>query len=162
MTAGEGPPTELLTWSIPAMRVDGGTLVMEWAAKRVAMNLEVQPSLTVTLPAADSRAYVGTYDFRYREPDWGDTTKVIVFRVLYEDETLKAEWEPADDYMGRFALIRVAPHWFVPGLYDAQGQIYEVLRPEMVVQFNIVDGRAVSIELRGEDDGLVATGSRRR
>jgi hypothetical protein len=64
--------------------------------------------------------------------------------------------------MGRFALIRVAPDWFVPGLYDANGKIYEVLRPGMVVLFSVREGRAESLEVRGEDDGLVAAATRKR
>jgi hypothetical protein len=93
---GTGPTTEVLTWSMPDIRVDGGTLAMQWSTKRVEMNVDVRPSLTITLPEADARRYVGRYDFRYRDAGWGDTTRVIGFDVLYEDGTLKAEWEPAD------------------------------------------------------------------
>lgn len=153
-----GPLTEVLTWSMPELRASGGTLAMDWGTTHVPMKLDVEPSLRVTMDAADAQPYLGRYEYSEKQ---GARTKVSTFIVLYDKGTLKGEWEPEDKYMGRFALIRIAPDWFVPGLYDKNGEIYEVLRPDMVMEFTRVDGKAVSLVVRNEDDGVDATAKRK-
>jgi len=157
---GTGPFTEVLTWSFPDVNAGGGTLAMQWGTTRVAFDLAVRPSLTVELPEADARAYVG----RYASVDFDSTgkeTRRNTTVVLYENGTLKAEFEPADRYMGRFALIRVGPDYFTPGLYDERGKIYEVLRPDMMVKFKRDGARVVGFEVRGEGDELWSTATRK-
>ncbi len=156
------PFAEVLTWSFPDVRASGGTLAMQWGTTRVAMKVDVEPSLPLTLPRADAEPYLG--EFLSSEVDSAGTRRgtPVVFRVLYENGTLKAEYDPKDSYMGRFALIRVAPDLFTPGLYDDRGQIYEVLRPEMMITFTRADGRVTGFEVRDDEDRLWATGARRR
>lgn len=156
--AEEGAFTEVLTWSVPDIRASGGTLAFAWGTTRVAMHLEIEPSLRVMLPESEANPYLGRYEYVEKR---GAETKTSTFTVLYENGTLKGEWDPADDYMKRFALIRIAPDWFVPGLYDTNGEIYEVLRPEMVLEFTRVNGRAMSIVVRNENDGVDATATRK-
>ncbi len=150
---------DVLTWSMPEMTVSGGTLAMQWGTTRAVMQLGVTPSLEVTMPEAEARPFVGRYDYLGRSGS--DSGKVSTFIVLYENKTLKARWEPQDDYMQTFALIRVAPDIFVPGLYDRAGQIYEVLRPDMVFSFKRVGTTPTTFEVRDETDLLQATGKRR-
>jgi hypothetical protein len=157
---GTAPFAEVLTWSFPDVRASGGTLAMQWGTTRVAMSLEVEPSLQVALPAADAEAYVGEYAFTEVDSA-GAKGKTSGFRVLYEKGTLKGEFVPNDAYMGRFALIRVAPDLFAPGLYDEKGQIYEVLRPDMMFTFARVGGRPATFEVRDDSDKLWATGARK-
>ena len=124
------------------------------------MDVEVEPSLQITLAESDAKPYLGRYDYVERDST-GKETKRSTFIVDYEDGTLKGAWEPADPYMKHFALIRIAPDWFVPGIYDKNGVVYEVLRPEMVIAFTRANGRAMSIEMRDEDDKLFATATRK-
>jgi hypothetical protein len=154
------PFAEVLTWSFPEVRATGGTLAMQWGTTRVAMKLDVEPSLTVAMPAADAEPYLGDYTMTAVDSTGakGRTTGV---RVLYEKGTLKGEFVPKDPYMGRFALIRVAPDLFTVGLYDEKGEIYEVLRPEMMLTFTRADGRATTFEARDDQDKLFATGTRK-
>jgi hypothetical protein len=63
--------------------------------------------------------------------------------------------------MGTFAMIKVAPDWFVPGLFDETGRIYEVMRPEMTFQFTNANGRAESFEIRNGRDMVFAKGTRK-
>ena len=122
------PFTEVLTWSMPELRINGGTLVLEWERTRVAVDVEVEPSLVMTLPAAEAADYIG--EFAFTEMDsTGKPGKVGTFTISHENETLKGRWTPEDPYFKKCALIRIGPDWFVPGLYDKNGQIYEVLKP---------------------------------
>ena len=154
------PFTEVLTWSMPDLRINGGTLAMQWERARVAMDIEVEPSLVMTLPAADAADYLGQFD--YTELDSaGNATKVSTFTITHEDGTLKGRWTPEDPYLKKCALIRIGPDWFVPGVYDQHGQIYEVLKPDLVLEFARENGRVVGFVARDMEDVVAAKGKRR-
>lgn len=155
----QAPFEEVLSWTMPALTATGGTLAMHWGTTLVTMTLGVQPSLRMTMSAADAAPYLGRYDYTKRiDPDSGKTTTLI---VTYEDSTLKGQWEPNDPYFKKFALIRIAPNWFAPGVYDANGQIYEVYKPEMTFEFAVTNQKAVTLEVRLEDDTIEAVGKRK-
>lgn len=154
------PFTDVLTWSMPELRNNGGTLVMQWERTRIAMNVEVEPSLVMTFPAAEATPYLGQYTFTEQDSS-GKAGKVSVFTITHEDGTLKGQWTPDDPYMKKFALVRIAPEWFAPGVYDEKGQIYEVIKPDVVAEFKRANGRVVSFVLRFEDDTLWGTGIRK-
>ncbi len=155
----EAPFVDVLTWSMPELTVSGGTLVMQWGTTRATLKVGVIPSLDSTLPEAEAQLYVGRYEYREAKPTSG--TGVSTFIVTYENKTLKARWDPNDDYMQTFALIRVGPEIFTPGLYDKDGTIYEVLRPDMMFTFRRVAGQPTTFTVRLDDDALEATGTRK-
>ena len=154
------PFTDVLTWSMPSIRVNGGTLAFEWERVRVPIEVDVQPSLVMTMAAGEAVPYLGTY--MYVEQDsTGKAGKTMVLTITHENGTLKGQWQPNDPYFGKFALIRIAPDWFVPGVYDKTGQIYEVYRQEAVFEFTRVNGRPESLAVRDEDDRITATATRK-
>ncbi|MGZ8412008.1 MAG: DUF2911 domain-containing protein [Gemmatirosa sp.] len=158
--AETGPFTEVLTWSFPDVGTSGGTLAFQWATTRVAMPVGVEPSLRVTMPEAEAAPYLGRY--AYTEMDTlGKPARTIELVVLYEDGTLKGEFAPADAYMKRFALIRTAPDWFFPGLYDKDGKIYEIMRPDMSFEFTRANGKPEALEVRYGGEYLAARGKRK-
>jgi hypothetical protein len=152
--------TEVLTWSFPAVRANGGSLAMQWGTTRVAIDVAVEPSLRVELAESEAAPYLGRYEYRESQPSGPPKRSELV--VTYDKGVLQAEWDPADEYLKRFALIRVAPDWFAPGVYDDKGEIYEVLRPDMTIEFTKVGGRATSFEMRGGDDKVWGSGKRKR
>ncbi len=155
------PFTEVLTWSMPEIRMDGGTLAFQWERVRIPLKVTVQPSLVMTLPAADAGDYIGEY--RFAELDSaGKESKVSAFSITHENGTLKGRWTPDDPYMKKFALIRISPDWFVPGIYDEQGTIYEVLKPDVVVEFKREKGKIASFVIRDMEDNVWGTGTPKR
>ncbi len=156
----EAPYMDVLTWSMPELSAGGGMLTMQWGTTRASLKVGVTPSLEVTMPEAEARPYVGRYEYRAAKPAPG-APAVSVLIVTYENRTLKARWEPNDDYFQTFALIRVGPDIFAPGIYDKDGVVYEVLRPDMMFTFRRVAGRPVTFEVRLDDDALEATGTRK-
>jgi hypothetical protein len=120
----------------------------------------VQPSLVTTLPATDAAAYLGHYSFS--EKDAAGKEKITDFTITHEDGTLKGRWTPDDPYMKKFALIRVGSDMFVPGVYDETGKIYEVLKPDFMVEFKRENGRISSFTIRDMDDQLWGTGTIKR
>jgi DUF2911 family protein len=153
------PFTDVLTWSMPALRSSGATLAMQWERVRIPLELDVEPSLVSTLGAADAAPYVGSYTWTDVGKD-GKDGKVYKFFVTHENGTLKGRWDPEDDYMKKFALIRIAPDWFVPGIYDEKGEIYEVLKPELVLEFAQANGKATGVTMRNNEDRVYGRATR--
>lgn len=143
--------TETLTWSFPAYDASSATFEFRWADRRVAMQIAVPPSLRVELAAADAAPYLGRY--AYEEPVPNAPAKKSTFVVFHDAGVMKARWEPNDQYMQTFALIRIGADTFAPGLYE-NGRIYEVLRPDMIFTFSRTNGRVASLEVRYDDDSL--------
>ncbi|MEP6835676.1 MAG: DUF2911 domain-containing protein [Gemmatimonas sp.] len=160
VTVTTAPFTDVLTWSMPELHIDGGTLEFRWERARVALTLDVTPSLVMTFPATEATALLGAYT--YTDIDKGKpvgTPKTLT--ITHEDNTLKGRFDPDDPYFKKFALIRIAPDWFAPGVYDKTGKIYEVLRPDETWEFTRTAGKIVSFVVRGEDDEIFARGVRK-
>jgi hypothetical protein len=156
---GQAPFMDVLTWSVPELTISGGTIAMQWGTTQATMQLAVQPTLKFTLAEDEARPYLGAWEYLERGP--GNTTKSRILTLSHEDGTLKGRFDPNVEWMGTFAMIRVAPDVFVPGLYDRHGQIYDVLRPDIVFTFTRVGGRPETFEERYEDDTLGGTGKRK-
>lgn len=157
--AQPAPFTDVLTWSMPEIRMDGGVLAMQWERVRVPLDIAVQPSLVTTLPAADAAQYVGQYSFS--EKDSTGKEKLSQFTVTHEDGTLKGRWTPDDPYMKKFALVRIGADTFAPGVYDEKGVLYEILKPDLVVEFKRENGKVRSFTIRDMEDELWGTGTRK-
>ena len=155
----QAPFVEVLTWSMPALSATGGTLAMQWGTTLVPIAVAVEPSLRMTMSRSDAAPYLGSYT--YSEHAGPDRGKNKTLTVSYEDSTLKGQWTPNDEYFNKFALIRIAPAWFAPGVYDDHGQIYEVYKPEISFEFKVVSGKAMSLEVRSEIDELQGEGKRK-
>jgi len=155
----QAPFAEILTWSMPALSATGGTLAMHWGTTLVPIAVAVEPSLRMTMSPSDAAPYLGSYT--YTERTGPDSGKTKMLTVTYEDSTLKGRYTPEDDYWRKFALIRIAPNWFAPGVYDDKGQIYEVYKPELTLEFKVTGGKAVSLEMRNEADEVEAAGQRK-
>jgi hypothetical protein len=149
--ARKAPFVEVLTWAVPDIRVNGGTLVMNW---------DRTPTLTTTMPLADAQQYLGRWDFSEVDTT-GKVTSTSPWVLDYENGTLKGRVGLWNNYLKHFAMIRVGPDTFVPAVYDKDGAIYEVLRPDATIEFTRVNGRPMTYEWRGEDDKVFARGVRR-
>lgn len=158
--AHAAPFTDVLTWSMPTIRMDGGTLAMDWERVRVPMNITVEPSLVTTLPTSDAAAYIGQYVFS--EKDSAGKEKISAFTITHENNTLKGRWTPDDPYMQKFALVRIGDDTFAPGVYDENGVLYEILKPDLVVEFKRENGRVTSFAIRDMADELWGTGTRKK
>ena len=154
------PFTDVLTWSMPELRMDGGTLEMRWERVRVPLDVTVQTSMVTTFPANEAAQYVGEYKF-VEADSTGKDGKVSSFTISYEDSTLKGRWTPDDPYMKKFAIIRVAPDSFVPGVYDETGKIYEILKPDIIMEIKRTSGKVTGFTLRDMEDNLWGTGARK-
>lgn len=155
---------EILTWSFPAVTARGGSMAMHWDRTRITMDFSVTPTLSELFPERDAPRYVGRY---LMSPPPGVTVSpdsVSYFIVSYDRGGLKMRFEPNDTYIQTAALMQVAPDIFTIGLYMAaevyaDGEIYEVLRPDFMVTFSETDG-VMTLEARGPADELYFTARR--
>ena len=154
----DAPYLDVLTWSMPELRANGGTLAMQWGRTRVDMNVDVEPSYSSTMPKSDADSYVGRWE--YVEIDSGKAGPTRQFTIDYENSTLKGRWQYEDPYFKHFAMVRIAPDWFAPGVYDDKGSIYEVYKPEMVMEFTRANGRANAFQVRDDQDRIIMKGHR--
>jgi hypothetical protein len=152
----QAPFEEALTWTISDLEVSSATLGMHWGPTRVAMKLEVTPTLRMETPAAEAAAYLGRYDWVWKGPD---STKKVQLVVTWENGWMMGDFEPKDDYFDHFALIRVKDGWYTLGLFE-KGRIYEVVS-EWVISFDRNAMGKLTFELRQDTDELLATGSKR-
>ena len=157
--ARSAPFTDVLTWSMPEIRMDGGTLAMQWERVRVPLSITVQPSLVTTMPATDAAEYVGEYVFS--EKDSTGKEKISAFTVSHEGGVLKGRWTPDEPYMKKFALVRIGEDTFAPGVYDENGALYEILKPDLVVEFKRENRKVRSFTIRDIEDQLWGTGTRK-
>jgi len=156
----DAPYLDVLTWSMPELRSNGGTLTMQWGKTRVDMNLDVTPSYALTMPQADANPYIGVWE--YSEIDSAKVGPAERFVIDYENQTLKGRWHSDSSYFKHFAMVKIAPDWFAPGVYDERGQVYEVYKPELVMEFTRENGRATSFLARDDQDKIVMRGKRIR
>ncbi len=149
---------EALTFSFPSVTSRGGTIAMQWARMRVTMPFQVTPSLSEKLPEAEARPFVGTYAL----DSAGKSTGSMI--VTYTNGGLKARFDPADNYFKNFALMKTGKNIFTIGLYEAAevyagGEIYEVLKPDMMFTFSVVKG-VLTFECRDDSDVLLFSGKK--
>ena len=90
--------------------------------------------------------------------DMPDSAKSLLLIVAYQDSMLTMRFEPKDPYYEGAALIRIKDDWFIPGILE-KGQLLDALM-DMVLEFKVADGKAVSFDVRGDADELWARGKR--
>jgi len=157
VTPAAAPFTEALTWSFSGIRRNAVVLAMDWGRVRVPLEIEVTPSLKLTYPADQSGPYLGTYSFAWTGGP--EASKPIKLFVTHENGYLMGRWDPAPfPEWDRFYLISVGADQFVPGFLD-KGALYDVERG-MVFTFSHLGGRAAAFEVRADDTGVIASGTR--
>lgn len=163
VTPEPAPTTTVLTWSFPEIRVNGGTMAMQWGAVRVPFRIDVTPSYNVLITAAKAGPYLGRYDFEWTQKEPGDTIPMTL-TISYRDTVLMGEWAPELwPGAGSVILIPVKDDWFVPAFLQ-KGEIYDVEK-SMSMEFARRRGGqklAASFEVRGTGDSLWAKGKRKQ
>lgn len=155
---------EALTWSFPTVTARGGSIAMHWDRTRVTMDFTVEPTLSELFPEPEAGRYLGRYLLAPPPGIEAPADSVFHLEVLYERGGLKMRFDPPDSYIQTAALMRVATDIFTVGLYMAaevyaDGEIYEVMRPDFMLTFSEVDG-VMTLEARGADDELFFTAKR--
>ncbi len=171
VTPGAGAFSEVLTWSFPAVRLTGTTLVMHWGTVKVPLDIEVEPSYRMTVSTREVRPLEGAYQFEWSrpepqpgdsthsEPEAGDSATTFTFTVALRGDSLMGRWDPEPwPGAGEVILIPIRANWFITGFFEA-GELYEVVK-DFVFEFDVHQGHARGFDVRGEKDKVIATGKR--
>lgn len=152
----EGPHTEMLTWSFPAVAGDAATLRMKWGTTALPLQVVVQPTKPVALAAAERARYVGSYGLTIVEGIGWPTSATL--EVWEEGGLLRGRMDfpfhPGDEL--DFDMVPAGERRFSPGLYR-DGKLFNV---EMggTFEFDVQGSRAVAVRLRGIEGSVFATG----
>ena len=156
----EGTASEILTWSFPEVRADGVQLHFAWGTKRVAINATVKASHPVPISRADAAPYLGRYKWKWHDTTGTDTTTYRVDfthdgTVMRQTHTPFPAWYPRVQSQ---PMVRINDGWFITAIV-IDGKVWE-MDSDMVYEFTMKDGKAVSFEIRDSKDELLATGVR--
>ncbi len=159
----KGP--EVLAWTFPIVTSTGATLQMAWAGRSVSLDVRVPASAPVTMAAEQAGRYLGTYAFGWvprdtaevkpdstiPQPDqWTLTYRDSMLIVAWHDTEEKDTWEAA--------MVRVGEDWFYP-FWIEDGELFDT-SPNMVAEFDVIDGRATGFVIRNKKDEVVGRGTR--
>ncbi len=145
---------ETLRFSIPNVRSGGATLHLDWGRTRLALELEVESSLDLTVPVGEGRALEGAWEFGAPGEDG------MPLRLRYDDERsqLLGEWTQGGDDVP-VVMVRKAEGIYQLGFFigDRVGSVIDVWFFEFL---DVRDGRPRAFEVRDGQDQLRFEGRR--
>ena len=156
------PSTEVLTWSFPELRAGGGVLALQWEASRVSIDVAVPPRHPLTIARSDVEPYVG----RYRLVMSTSVSDSVlpggeVVELVYEDGSLKARYDQRPSWYPSLqgsTMVRINDDWFIPAIVRG-GEILEMVA-DMIFEFTVANGKAISFEIRDDHDEVLGRGER--
>lgn len=154
----DAPFAEILTWSFPEVRPDGVQLHFTWGPKQVTMNATVRPSHPIAIARAHAEPFLGTYEWRWDGPSEPSTT----LELYYQDGEIRQRYTPFPDWYARIQdqpMVRINDGWFIPAI-RRDGKIWE-MAADMIFEFDVKNGRAVSFELFDDKDNRLGSGKRK-
>lgn len=155
-----GWSVESLSWTMPAVRTDGGTLRMQWGDLAVDLELDVEPTVQIEIDAEAAAPYLGVFLVEQIAGRFGGAHEYEL-ELRHENGLLRGALAFSPDFSMEAALVEVADQVFRPGVMTA-GVVTEVVE-ELTIEFVLdADGQAVSFEARGTDDNLIQRGERIR
>jgi len=160
VTPRAGAFTEALTWSVPDVRPDGGTLAMQWDTVRVTLDLAVTPKHPLTVARSVAEPYLGRWVMT-QTPSPGETAKPDTLELYYEDGAMKQRFSRIPDWyrsLQNSTMVWINDDWFIPTIIR-NGKVLEMVA-DMVYEFDRKNGRATTFELRDDKDALLGHGVR--
>ncbi len=156
----EGPPEELLTWSFSEVRADGVQLQFAWGTKRVALNATVKPSHPIPIARTVAAPFLGRYSWKW-EGELGMDTVTRFVEFTHDGTMMRHTHTPFPDWYPRVQgqpMVRINDGWFITAII-IDGKVWE-MDSDMVWEFTMARGTAVSFEIRDSKDYLLARGQR--
>ncbi len=154
---GEGPRTEVLTFSFPEVRPSGATLLLRWGTTELSFAVTVEPKHRLTLSAAEAEPFLGSYRLRWTgEPDSAPGSRIT---AVHENGMLIGHWDPAPwPEAATIVLVKITDDWAMVGTME-KGVMTDLM-PEFVFEFSRSGGQVTGFEVRGDGDELFGTAKR--
>jgi hypothetical protein len=157
--ASRGGQTVDLTWGFHGIRSTGVTAEMAWADRRVALEIQVAPSLPIDLAAEKAAPFLGEYEVHMTDgsaPEGWDPS----MELFHADNALRVRWSvwfwPE---MTEEIMVPLTDEWFTFAMAQ-DGEIFDVIR-ELTFEFNLKDGKATGFDVRLPNDKVLFSGTRK-
>lgn len=156
------PATEVLTWAVPEIRPGGGALRMHWGTTRVSINVTVPPRHPLTIARSEIEPYLGRYriSMSMTGPDSAFKGGEEI-ELVYQNGSLIARYQPKPEWYPSLQgsiMVKINDDWFIPTIVR-NGEILEMVA-DMIFEFTVEGGKAVSFELRDDHDEILGRGER--
>lgn len=154
----ESPFREVLTWSFPEVRTDGVQLLFEWGTRRVAISATVRPSHPLPIARADAEPFTGTYEWKWTDDSTATAMRIELYHeggMLRQRHTPFPDWYPL---LQSQPMVKILNNWFIAAIVR-DGKVWEMVS-DMVYEFKVVNGKAISFEIRDDRDNLLGSGKR--
>ena len=155
----DGVNSETLTWSFPEVRADGVKLFFAWDTKRVALDATVKPTHPLTIAQSDAHPFVGRYLWKWAEDSL--TAAKDTIELYYADGMLRQRYSPFPKWyplLQNQPMVRINDEWFIPTIIR-DGRVWEMVA-DMVFEFTLKGGTAITFEIRDDKDELLGSGKR--
>lgn len=158
--------TEALTWDFPSVDPSGMALRFRWATTSIPFRIDVPPTVVLTVDEASASPLVGQYAMEMMGPPPegvppGMEMPPMRFEVTFTGERLEGVIHGGPPMLpNEMVLMPVADNVFNPA-WMMDGEIFET-EVDMFIEFDVVDGRAASFDVRGLEDRLMMRGTRNR
>ncbi|MEK9502242.1 DUF2911 domain-containing protein [Gaopeijia maritima] len=166
----DAPFRELLTWDFEDIHSRGGTLALRWGTHRIALDVEVEPSMVVTTTPEQAAMALGTFEARFVGEE-GESPPFTVTFSRSDDGILHADFEGVpgrdggeDEWFNGLDMWMIPTEgegWFLPGeAYD--GVLWETWAGNFFEFDLTAEGPSGSFVLRDEFDEPFMRGTRIR
>lgn len=147
--------TETLRFSFPVVGTSRATLRLDWGTTTVPVEVEVESSIALTVPAEEGRGLAGEWEFGTPDSDAG---MPLVLRYEEASEQVLGEWTQGSEATP-VILVRKAEGTYQLGFFigDSLGSIIDIWFFEF---FGVQDGRPTAFEVRDRSDALRFKGRR--
>ncbi len=156
------PATEVLTWAVPEIRPGGGLLRMQWGTTRISIGVTVPPRHPLTIARADIEPYLGRYRISMSMTGPDSTYQGgEEIELVYQNGSLIARYQPKPAWYPSLQgsiMVKINDDWFIPTIVR-NGEILEMVA-DMIFEFRVEGGKAVSFELRDDHDEVLGRGER--
>ncbi|MEO6528681.1 MAG: DUF2911 domain-containing protein [Gemmatimonadaceae bacterium] len=150
---------ETLAWYFPVVTPDGATLRLHWGTTVVPVQIGVDMARPGPLLSERRTPYVGTYRMRVT-PSTGRSPYDVDLVVADENGAMKLKTLPASAFGdGELDLVPISDgkfHLLSAQLPKLEGQFYGA--PGLLLVFDLVGGRARSVEMIAYDGRVVGRG----
>jgi hypothetical protein len=153
----QGVHMETLSWYFPVVTPSGATLRMHWGTTMVPITVAVDAPPPAALAPAERAPLLGTYHLLRAPTAGGGAPPQFDLEITEADGRLRARMVPGPPDYAALEMVPAGKNRFQLALND-KGQLF--VEPEWTLVFQVAGARATAIEMRGEDDRLIARGDR--
>jgi hypothetical protein len=136
-------------------------LALQWESSRVSIDVAVPPRHPLTIARSEVEPYLGRYRLSMSTSVSESGLGGEVVELFYENGSLKARYDQRPSWYPSLQgsiMVRINDDWFIPAIVRG-GEILEMVA-DMIFEFTMANGKALSFEIRDDHDEVLGRGER--